>query len=66
MILYSHFLNQISFEGCLSHASNTYSLHQDKLCAANKCSVDPRSFLSEYADTLLQPLLLHLCWHVIL
>ena len=46
--------------------ASTHSLHQDKLCAADESGVDPRSFLSEHADTLRQPPLLHLCRHIVL
>lgn len=46
--------------------ASTHSLHQDKLRAADESSVDPRSFLSEHTDALLQPPLLHLRRHIVL
>lgn len=57
---------RITFRGVIFHVCTTHSLHQDKLAAADERTVDLSSLLSEYTDTLLQPPLLHLCWHVIL
>lgn len=59
------------WEGDFSHVhhlslASTHSLHQDKLRAADESSVDPRSFLSEHTDALLQPPLLHLRRHIVL
>lgn len=51
---------------CSNQEWKTHPLNKNKLSAANESTVDPRSFLSEHADTLLQPPLLHLRWHVIL
>lgn len=68
---FHHANMKMLMEGDVSHVhhfslASTHSLHQDKLCAADESSVDPRSFLSEHTDALLQPPLLHLRRDIVL
>lgn len=46
--------------------NGTHSLHQYELCTADEGGVDLGGLLSEHADELLEPPLLHLRWHVVL